>query len=298
MKAIIIGGYGFLGRNLARFLASKGYEVVVTSRIHRAVGADGIRGIRWSEGYNEELQLELMGAPTVLINLAGEDISAARWTESRKKKITDSRIGTTKALLEVVAPNPPEVFIQGSAIGIYGTSDVESFDENSAVGTGFLAELTHRWESVFNSTELRKTRKIIVRTGVVLGHDGGMLKKLIPVFRSGVGGKLGSGKQFLSWIHINDWISAIYFLVENCQSVGIYNLTAPNPVTNADFTKALAKHVKRPACFMVPGIVLKTIFGQMANEMLLRGQKVLPSRLINEGFLFSNKTISEALKPM
>ncbi len=298
MKAIIVGGYGFLGQNLARFLISKGFPVVLTSRSHRADYLKGVKGIRWSEGNNDELLLEIMEQPYVLINLAGEDISACRWTEKRKKIITDSRIGTTKALIEAVFTYPPRVFVQGSAIGIYGTSDWTNFDEKSNTGSGFLAELTKQWEGAFESSVLPSSRKIIVRTGVVLGQDGGMLKKLLPVFRLGVGGKLGTGKQFLSWIHICDWVSAVYFLIENDLSQGAYNLTTPNPVTNADFTQFLAKQINKPALLTMPGIVLKALFGQMANEMLLSGQKVYPSRLVKEGFQFKFETISEALKPV
>jgi uncharacterized protein (TIGR01777 family) len=295
MNVIIIGGYGFLGQNLAKFLVSKGFDVVLTSRSHKPEGSDGMKNIRWSLGYDNELQLATIDTQFVLINLAGEDIAASRWTENRKKKIEQSRIETTKALVNAVKDNPPLVFLQGSAIGIYGNNDDNSVDENSPAGTGFLAQLTHQWESVFLEANLPGTRKLLLRTGVVLGTDGGMLKRLLPLFRLGLGGKLGSGKQVMSWIHLNDWVAAVHFLIENKVSEGAYNLTSPNPVTNAEFTATLAKRLKRPAIMTVPSVVLKIAFGQMAEEMLLKGQRVIPTRLINDGFSFRCKTISEAL---
>jgi len=295
MKAIIVGGSGFLGQALANKLRENDFEVVVTSRNKRGNNEKGIKYIQWNKQYAEELHDEIEDNPYILINLAGENIAQKRWTKKRKSILLNSRIETTQILLKTVEQNPPKIFVQGSAIGFYGNS-TSQLDENAPVGSGFLASLTQQWEEIAKTHIHKSTRLIMIRTGVVLDKNNGLIQKILPIFKLGLGGKIGSGKQGISWIHLTDWVNAVLFCINNNEIHNIVNLTAPNPISNLEFTKTMGTIMTRPTLIPVPGFLLRLIYGSMANELLLGGQYILPLKLQQSGYNFKYQNITEALK--
>lgn len=232
-----------------------------------------------------------------VVHLGGANVAARRWDAEYRRKMTSSRIQSTHALATVLAGlrQPPPVLLVASATGIYGDRGDEVLTEESPAGSGFLAELCQLWEDSAAPAVRAGIRVVHLRFGVVLGPGAGALGKMLPLFRMGLGGRLGSGRQWSSWISLDDTVAAVRFLLEKPAAAGPYNLVAPNPVTNAEFTRALAAAVHRPAIFHAPAFALRLAVGQMADEALLASTRVLPARLQHAGFGFQHPTVAEAL---
>lgn len=279
-KIAAAGVSGLIGKPLIQRLSQK-YEVVRLRR--EAMDA-------WPE--------EVEGAWAV-INLCGEPIAGKRWTLAQKQKLRDSRIQTTRALVDAIArvSEKPKVFINASAIGYYGPRGDETLDETADPGVGFLAELCRDWEKEARRAVALGVRTAWVRTGIVLSREGGALTKMLPPFQLFLGGPLGSGRQVLSWIHIQDEISAIEFILGNPVVQGAINLTAPNPVTMKEFAQALGRVLRRLSCLPVPALVLKALLGEM-SDVLLTGQNALPNKLLNHGFRFRFPRVEDALRDL
>jgi len=301
MKILITGGTGLLGRPLCHQLRQAGHEPLVVSR--SAVAArtrlgPGIEVVQWQPG-RERLPLKALDGVGALINLAGENIGAGRWTVSRKEAILSSRVDTTRALVEAVRglSNRPEVLISGSAVGYYGPHGNEELTETAPPGTDFLARVCQAWEEeAYKATQLGM-RVVTLRTGIVLSREGGSLSRMVLPFRCYLGGPLGSGKQWLSWVHLDDTLEIIRFALEQPTLQGPINVTAPHPVRQEDFAAALGQVLKRPSWLRVPGVILRAGLGEMA-EMLLTGQRVIPARLVTAGYRFRYPSLGDALKDL
>lgn len=289
MKVVVTGGSGFIGQPLVKRLVQRGQDVVVLSRNPGKVRAG--RGAPW-----DAANAEIANADAV-INLAGENVGDGRWTAERKRRILESRLESTRKVVEAMraAPGKQRTLISASAVGYYGVRGDEVLDESASNGTGFLAEVTRRWEEQARGAE-SIARVVIPRFGVVLAGDGGALKKMLLPFRLGIGGPIGSGKQWMSWIDRDDAIRFIEWAIDRQSVRGIYNATAPNPVTNRDFARTLGQVLHRPAIMPVPAFVLRLVFGEMADEILLGGQRVVPARALAEGFTFSYPTLEACLR--
>lgn len=290
MKSIAIwGGTGLIGQKLVENLHHD-YEVMIITR-----NPDKAKSI-FSEKVLISKDLPYR-RPEIIVNLAGENVGSKLWSQTQKEKIRYSRIITTRNIVNYVnsLESPPESLIQASAMGYYGINNTQLLNENSPEGKGFLADVTADWEA--ETEDLRNdVRKIIIRTGVVLSNRGGMLKKLLLPFRLFIGGHLGSGNQFVSWIHIEDEVNAIRFLIENKSSKGVFNLTSPNPLSFREFAVTLGNVLKRPSCIHIPSAAIKMIFGEMGKEILLGGQKAYPEKLMDSNFVFKYPNLDDALK--
>lgn len=294
MKIVISGASGLIGTQLVAKLSSSGHEVV---RLVRRSPKSG--EIQWNpkSGILDSAALEGTDA---VIHLSGAGIGDKRWTDGYRKEILDSRTATTALLAKTMASlsRKPSVFLSGSAIGIYGARNDEQLTEVSTHGTGFLAEVCEQWEAAAKPAVDAGIRTVYLRTGIVLSPKGGALKKLLPLFKLGVGGKFGSGKQWQSWISIDDEIGAIEHLLTANVS-GAVNLTAPNPVTNAEFTKVLASVLKRPAIVPVPTFAPKIVLGgELADALLFTGQRVIPAALNASGYMFKHTTLESAFRSL
>jgi hypothetical protein len=296
MNVTITGASGFIGRRLMKTLLEGKHSVHVLSRHAGTNLPPGVRLSVWNatgDGPPEEALQEA----DAIVHLAGEPI-AQRWTPEVKERIRASRVDGTRRLVEALSTvsRRPAVLVCGSATGIYGSRGDEILTESSAPGSDFLAAICKEWEKQAELAESLGMRVVTVRTGIVLGTGGGALARMLPPFRRFVGGKLGSGRQWMSWIHLDDLVGLIRFVLENPLS-GPVNGTAPNPVTNADFTRSLAAALRRPAIFPVPGLALKLLFGEMA-QVLLGSQRVLPRAAQAAGFRFHYPELSRALKQL
>jgi len=276
MRVGLVGASGFIGRHLRTALTDRGDEVVVASLRNPVAAAETVRRC------------------DAVVNLAGEPI-AQRWTAAAKDRLRTSRVNATRALLDGLAREErrPTTYISASAVGYYPASDSETYTEDSPPGHDFLAELCVAWEREAQRAGELGMRVAIVRTGVVLGSDGGALAAMLPAFRLGLGGVVGSGKQWISWVHIND-ITGIYCMVLDGVS-GIFNGTAPHPVTNAQFTQALGAALHRPAVLAVPSFALRLALGESAG-ILLGGARVLPAHTLESGYMFRFTTVEDALQ--
>lgn len=300
MHVIITGATGFIGRHLCAHLIMRGHTVTAVSRnAARAqkVLEPPINLIEWQQ-LNQTDWSEKFEGDFAIVNLAGESISSLWWTKSKRAKILQSRIAAGEALVKAVSNSAtkPRLVIQASAIGFYGYHTDTTCDEESANGTGFLASITRQWEDSTKSLQSNTTRHVIIRSGIVLSPDGGALPKFLTQFNFYFGGVIGKGSRWFSWIHIQDEISAICFLLEQNDSNGIYNLTSPNTVTMGEFCSILGNELHRPAWLHTPGLLLKLLFGLAAKELLLADQRVIPRRLTEAGFSFEFPTIKEALR--
>lgn len=294
MKIVISGASGLIGTQLVAKLSSSGHEVV---RLVRRSPKSG--EIQWNPKLGRLDAAALEGADAV-VHLSGAGIGDKRWTNGYRKEILDSRTATTALLAKTIASlsRKPSVFLSGSAIGIYGARNDEQLTEVSTHGTGFLAEVCEQWEAAAQPAVDAGVRTVYLRTGIVLSPKGGALKKLLPLFKLGVGGKFGNGKQWQSWISIDDEIGAIEYLLTANVS-GAVNLTAPNPVTNAEFTKVLASVLKRPAIVPVPTFAPKILLGgELADALLFTGQRVIPAALNASGYMFKHTTLESALRSL
>ena len=292
MRIVVAGGSGFLGGALVRAWRSDGHEVKVLTRKPR--NADDVGWAPESGGGTLAAVLERADAA---VNLAGEGIADKRWTTGRKAAILDSRVASTRALANAVraCALPPRIFISASAVGFYGTLEDETLTEQSAAGSDFLATVCQSWERE-SSAAAGVARVVLLRSGVVLAAEGGALPRMALPFRFFAGGRLGSGRQYISWIHLEDWVEMVRWALRTEVS-GPLNLTAPQPVTNVEFTRALGAAMHRPAVFPVPAIALQIMLGkEFADALLLGGQRVLPARAERLGYQFRFATIDSALQ--
>jgi uncharacterized protein (TIGR01777 family) len=294
MKIVVSGASGLIGTPLVARLRKDGHEVVRLVRRTPSTGEalwDPRAGV---------LDPSIFDGVDAVIHLSGAGIGDKRWTEAYKREVLDSRTSSTALIARTIAglARKPRVFLSGSAIGIYGARDDESLTESSTHGTGFLADVCEQWEAAASPAREAGVRTVFLRTGIVLSPAGGALKKLLAVFKLGIGGRFGNGKQWQSWISLDDEINAIEFLLRTDVS-GPVNLTAPHPVTNAEFTAVLARVLKRPAILPIPSFGPKLLLGsELADALLFTGQRVLPDALHKSGFVFTHPTLESALRAL
>ncbi len=299
MNIVISGGTGFIGVRLCDTLSKAGHTVRVLSRNpHREKkSTDQLQYIYWDPSNPVGLQPVIEEADAV-VNLAGESIGTKRWTPARKKQILESRLQSTFALVSAIttAGKKPSVMVSTSAIGIYDHTKEAVYDESSETGSDFLAEVCTMWEREARKAEQENVRVTIVRFGIVLGKSGGALQRMLLPFKLFAGGPLGSGKQWMQWIHIDDVVGIIRFALENENVSGVLNATSPNQVTNKEFSKVLGKVLRRPSFMPAPAFALRIMLGEMADTLLLNGQQVLPERTRELGYSFQYTDLEPALR--
>ena len=295
LKILVTGGTGFIGSALTRCLVNNGYHVTVLSR----ATSSSVKSVCGPEVdvLGSFDQIEADDFYNIVINLAGAPIFGSRWTDNRKNILRDSRIKLTEQLINSIGRMSikPEVLINGSAIGYYGDQGDTQLTEQSEVKADFSQKLCSDWEQEALKAELMGIRVCLMRTGLVLGEGGGLLQRMLLPFRLGLGGRLGAGNQWMSWIHRDDWIAIALKMIKDSSMQGAYNATAPNPVTNSQFTLTLAESLHRPALLPVPAWLLKSLLGEM-SELVLGSQRVLPARLNLEGYQFKFTHLESALK--
>ncbi|MCG5528294.1 MULTISPECIES: TIGR01777 family oxidoreductase [Halorhodospira] len=292
MRILITGGSGFVGKPLCARLHERGHELLVVSRNpERARAALPAR-----TDIRPNVADFLDSQPEAIINLAGESIAEGRWTEAKKQRLLDSRLNTTQAVVNLCGQldTPPKTLISASAMGYYGDQGDREVTEETPPNPEFVHELCARWEEAARQAESHGVRVALMRIGLVLDRDGGTLAKLLTPFRLGLGGPLGSGKQYMPWIHRTDLVRIILFLLDQEALAGPFNASAPEPVTNAEFTRTLARHLHRPAFLPAPAPALRLAFGEM-SRILLTGARMRPQRLQEAGFTFEYPTLDEAL---
>lgn len=296
MKVLVTGGTGFIGTALCRSLLAGGHQVAVLTR-------DRERASQHFQG--RVLALESMGeltgktAPQAIVNLAGQNLGSGRWTESLKREFVASRVGTTTQVVEYIAQSSykhrPRALLSGSAVGYYGARGDEALTEASPPGDEFQADLCKAWEDEARKAEAYGVRVCLLRSGVVLGKEGGALTSMIPAFKWGLGGYFSSGRQWLSWIHQDDWNAMVVHLMRDESSTGPFNITSPYPVTNREFAKTLGKALHRPAWLRVPGGVVRLLVGEMAH-LYLTGQRVIPNKSLGRRYAFRLPRLNDALQ--
>lgn len=292
-KVLISGASGLLGSAYSDYLSKKGHDVF--KLVRREPASD--KELFWNP-MKSELDLKNIEGFDSIINFSGKNIGLGRWTIKNKKVIYESRILSTTLLSESIAKldNPPESFLSSSAVGYYGDTGSEFINEGAEPGEGFLSDLCVNWEKATMPAVRAGVKVIQLRSGVVLSAEGGALAKMLTPFRLGLGGRLGSGRQYFSWIMIDDHLRALYHLMTSDNIQSPVNVVSPEPVKNSEFTKILAKVLKRPAIFPVPAFVLKTLLGQVADEILLSSSRAIPQLLMGSGFEFKYPALEDALK--
>jgi uncharacterized protein (TIGR01777 family) len=294
MKILVTGSTGLVGSSLVPVLTSKGHEVV---KLVRSEPKDSATEIYWNpeEGSLDAAMLEGLGA---VVHLAGENLAEGRWSEDKKKRIRESRIKGTRLLSETLSrlKAKPEVLVSASAVGFYGNRADELLTERNSSGSDFLAEVCREWELATQPAALAGVRVVNLRFGVIFSGEGGALQKMLLPFRMGVGGKLGSGHQYMSWITIDDAVGAILHAVEKRDLRGPVNVVAPEAATNKEFTKAMGRVLSRPTIFPVPAFAARLAFGEMADATLLSSQRVEPALLMESGFVFKYPELEGALR--
>lgn len=299
MRVLITGATGFIGRHLCRNLLDSGYELIALTRdVEKAekVLDSRVHCARWDGKTAEGWQRFVEGAEAV-INLAGENLAQGPWTERYRQRILESRVNAGKAVTEAItkAQKKPKVLLQASAIGFYGSHGDKELTEASSAGSGFLVEVVKEWEASVKAVEKQPVRVMYLRTGIVLGRGEGIIGKMSLPFKLFAGGPVGSGKQWLSWIHIADEVGIIQFLIEQESLSGVFNLAAPNPVQMAEFCREFGRALSRPSWLTVPSFVIKAVFGQMGEETVLASQRVSPIRIKDAGYRFQFSDIKSAL---
>lgn len=286
-----MGGKGLLGTALAEGLRASGVEVTVYSRAPSGPGE-----ARWAPGVGE-IDRGPLGRADAVVNLAGESLAGGRWTTARKQRFIDSRVKVTGLLVRTLAElaSPPSVLVNASAVGFYGDRGDTAVGEHSAAGGGFLAELCQAWEAATAPATAGGIRVVLPRFGVILAPGGGALRSMLPAFRLGAGGRLGSGEQFMPWIALPDAAGVVRFAIERTDISGPVNAVAPDACTNAQFSDALAQALHRPAMLPVPAIALRALLGEMAEELLLQGANVRPLELERAGYRFEYPRLVDAL---
>ncbi|WP_372995840.1 TIGR01777 family oxidoreductase [Marinobacter sp.] len=292
-RILITGGTGFIGHVLCRELLARGHELAVFSR----QPAESVKSSCGRvEAVRDLKQLRAHPGFDAVINLAGEGIADKRWSESRKQELRDSRIGVTETLVEVIRSweQPPEVVVSGSAVGFYGDQGAAMVTEDTSPQDEFTHRLCRDWENAAKPLTDDGVRVCFSRTGVVAGSGGGFLERMILPFKLGLGGRIGSGTQYMPWVHRDDVVGALIWMMETADASGPFNVVSPNPATNAEFTRSLGKVLHRPTLFPVPAPVLKVALGEMAR-LLLTGQKAVPEKLTKQGFRFRLPDLDQAL---
>jgi uncharacterized protein (TIGR01777 family) len=292
LTVAITGSTGLIGSAAVRVFEQRGMRVLHVVRRE----ARSVNEVSWNPSAGSIEAAKLDGVDAV-INLAGANI-AQRWTDEAKRAIRESRINGTTALCQALAglPNKPRVLLSGSAIGIYGAHRVDPVDESSTLGEDFLATVARDWEAATTPASAAGIRVVNLRTGIVVSEQGGMLERLLLPFKMGVGGRLGSGDQWLSWIALADYVEALLFLLTADTISGPVNLVAPNPVTNLEFTRALGRVLRRPTLMTVPKLAMSLMYGEMADDTIFASQRVRPRRLLEAGFVFTLPTLEAALR--
>ena len=291
-KIIVAGGTGLLGTALVGALQDDRHMVVVLTRRPTRDNE-----VRWSPQYAEGLWTSALDNAHAVINLAGASIAGGRWTTARKAAIRDSRIQATGALVKAIAAlgQPPPIFISSSAVGYYGSRGDEPVTETTAPGSDFLAHVCLDWEAAASQLS-PAARVVLLRSGVVLARHGGALPQMALPFKLFAGGPAGSGRQFMSWIHLHDWVATVKWALASQHIAGPLNVTAPEPVTNEDFSRSLGRVLGRPAWLKAPSFALRLMLGEMADALILGGQRVLPAVAQQHGFAFQYPTLESALR--
>jgi uncharacterized protein (TIGR01777 family) len=293
MRILITGANGLVGTALQKVFREKGHEILLASRSEPRDETY----LQWSveEGFSEPAQLEGIDA---VIHLAGESVNGLRWTDDKKKAIRDSRVLGTRNVVDAISKlkQKPKVFVSSSAIGFYGERGDEEVTESSAAGDTFLADVSKQWEGESRRAEDAGIRTVLLRTGIVLSKEGGALGTMLLPFKMGVGGVIGSGKQWMSWISMDDHVNAINFVIENDNIRGAVNSVSPQPVTNEEFTKTMGDVLYRPTFLPLPEFAVSMLMGEMGDELLLTSTKVLPKRLLDAGFQFEYPDLKVALE--
>ncbi|MBK6606991.1 MAG: TIGR01777 family oxidoreductase [Leptospiraceae bacterium] len=300
MKIAIVGGSGFIGRNLAKALHSAGEEVIIFSRKNslpqELMGLANIHLVSTSKPSAKDLE-----GIDALVNLAGESVVGEKWSDKRKEALRTSRVDFTRSIVEELAKVKvkPKVLLQGSAIGFYGMHETGKpvFSEDAKSGEDFLAKLCVDWEEEANRAKDFGVRTVLIRTGIVLSPESGAMQQMLLPFKMFVGGPLGNGKQYMSWIHLADMIGAIQFLLANPKAEGAFNFTAPNPCSNEEFSTVLGKVMGRPSFMRVPSFPLIALYGEGA-EVILKGQNVIPAKLAAFGYQFQFSELKNALEDL
>ncbi len=297
MRIIIPGGSGLIGKLLIPALLADGHAVWVLSRRPELVTPPGSAQVAAWDGRTGRGWEQILEGADAIINLTGENLASGLWTKERLQRIHDSRVAPGQAILDGLkkVSSRPAVLVQQSAVGIYGTSLAQTFDESSPVGSDTLAKICIDWEASTRPAEDFGIRRIVIRTGLFLTRQGGVLPRLMLPFQLFAGGPLGSGKQWYSWIHYRDWVEAVRYFLKNNQARGVYNLTAPEPVTNAEFGRTLAWIMRRPYLLPAPAFALRLALGKM-SAMVLEGQRVIPKKLLDGGFQFRFAHLHQALE--
>jgi uncharacterized protein (TIGR01777 family) len=292
MKILITGSHGLVGKALISELSKDQHEIVSLVRHNSGSKSE----IEWHPNQGA-IDSDSVSGFDIVVHLAGESIASGRWTDEKKRKIRESRVMGTTLLSQSLARStkPPAVFISASAIGYYGNRGAELLEEKSAPGNDFLAEVCVAWEKATGEAEARGIRTIHARFGIILDQEGGALAKMLTPFRMGVGGRIGDGKQWMSWIALVDVIKGLKFVIENNSITGPVNFVAPNPVTNGEFTKTLGEALSRPTLFPMPSFAARLAFGEMADALLLSSAKVEPKRLRESGYRFEFENLQPAL---
>jgi len=294
MKILVSGSHGLVGKALVRSLTGDGHEVIRLVRGEHALGSPEV-GWQPQQG---RIDVEHLEGIHGVVHLAGENIASGRWSAEKKKAIRESRVKGTALLSDALArlSRPPSVFLSASAIGYYGDRGDESLTEKSAPGKDFLSSVCVEWEEATRPAVEKGIRTIYTRFGVILDPNEGALGKMLPPFRMGVGGRIGDGKQWMSWIALDDVVNGLKFLIEDELVQGPVNFVAPEPVRNTEFTATLGRILKRPTFFPIPAFGARLAFGEMADALLLSSQRVEPSVLEDKGFLFTWPTLEPALR--
>jgi uncharacterized protein len=292
MNILITGGTGFIGSALCSRLLKDNNKLVILSRHPERINSP----INVISDLNDLQDSDVFD---VVINLAGEPIANKRWSEQQKNKIVSSRIDITEKLISYLEKlvHKPKVLISGSAIGYYGIDETgNDIDEEGGSDNSFSSQLCQQWEAVALRAEALGIRTCLIRTGIVLGKNGGALSKMLLPFKMGAGGVIGHGKQWMPWIHLDDLVGIIFYCIDHDNLNGPINGTSPKPVTNAEFTKALGMVLKRPTIFPMPAIVVKLLMGKMGEELLLAGKKIVPKKVLATGYTFKYEVLADALK--
>lgn len=302
VRLLLLGCSGFVGRELVPFLLELGHTITLVSRRPQpfpAQAGDRLLCLKLDPAdpasWQQDSLRQALAAAQGVVNLAGEPIAERRWTPEHLERLVSSRVRTTELLVQAIArlPHPPAVLVNGSAVGYYGSSADDRFGEAAAPGDDVLGQLCRQWEAAAQAVP-SPTRLVILRIGIVLGPDGGALGKMLPVFRAGFGGPVGSGRQWMSWIHRHDLCRLIAAALEDSTYNGVFNAVAPEPVRMADFAAALGRSLGRPSLLPVPGAILRLLLGDGA-QVVLEGQQVLPERLAAQGFRYQYPDLSAAL---
>ena len=295
---LLSGASGMLGLAIGNALQQRGTKLIRLVR-REAHGPDEVR---WHPDFPEDsthgstVEIARLEEIDAAVHLSGANVAARRWTAKYKREMTESRVTTTRVLAETLAglKNPPKVMVTASAVGFYGNRGDEILDEDSAAGQGYFPELCAAWEEAARPAVEAGIRVVHLRFGMVLGPDGGALARLVPMFRLGLGGRLGNGRQWMSWVSEADAVATALFALENSTLSGALNAVSPHPVTNAEFTRELGRAVHRPAVIAAPAFALRLAFGEMADEALLASTRAVPKRLLESGFIFQQPALMEA----